>query len=318
MAIATHPVNNADPPRGSVEGGKAGAYAYLPTSIAAIQATNELLARGVGLLQAPGPFTGRGRDFDAGAFILPASTPGAKSIANELASQWGLDLFALDGPPAGAVPMREQRIAAYISDAGGPVLLRRFGFAFDVITLSWLNDPLNDLTAYDVFINSGVHMNTRNLQDTGRAALSAYFEAGKDYIGIGSTGALLASQMSLFAFTAQSYPGSLDSIIRVDYDTSDPVGSGFGPEGYGFANSPRTFSNLEAGVQTVASVAAADFLVSGYWPNWPTSGAAGQPIVIGWAEGTQDVTLIGLDPIFRGHPENSFRMVANAIYNGLD
>jgi hypothetical protein len=49
-----------------------------------------------------------------------------------------------------------------------------------------------------------------------------------------------------------------------------------------------------------------------------TNGAAGQPVVIRWASGTQDATLIGLDPIFRGHPEDSFRLVANTIYSALD
>ena len=316
MALATHPVSNADPPQGSVEGGKAGAYAYLPTSITAIQATNELLARGVGLLRAPGPFSDGGRNFDAGVFILPA---GAKAIANELASRYGLDVFALGGVPAGAIPLRQQRIAAYISDAGGPFLLKRFGFAFDVITRNDLNDAAKPpLTDYDVFINSGVSLTTSGLNTTGKAKLTNYFAAGKDYVGIGSTGALLASQMSLFAFTTKSYPGTLDSAIRVDYNTSDPVGAGFGSAGYGFANSTRTFSGLGPGVQIAAKVHAPDFLVSGYWPNWQTSGAAGQPIVIRWASGTQDVTLIGLDPIFRAHPEDSFRLVANAIYSGPD
>ena len=61
-----------------------------------------------------------------------------------------------------------------------------------------------------------------------------------------------------------------------------------------------------------------DLRVSGYWPNWQTSGAAGKPIVIRWASGTQDATLFGLDPLFRAHPEDSFRLVANAIYSGLD
>jgi hypothetical protein len=315
MELTTHPVNKADAPQGSVEGGKAGAYAYLPTSITAIQATNDLLGRGVGLLRAPGPFSDSGRNFDAGVFILPG---GAKAIANELASQYGLDLFALQAIPAGAIPLSEQRIAAYISDSGGAVLLRRFGFSFDVITRNDLNDPSKPpLTDYNVFINTGVHMNTSGLNATGKAKLTNYFAAGKDYIGIGATGALLASQMALFAFTTTSYPGSLDSAIRIDYNASDPVGSGFGPQGYGFAYNTRTFGGLGAGVQIVATIHNPDFLVSGYWPNWQTSGAAGQPIVIHWASGTQHVTLIGLDPIFRGHPEDSFRLVANAIYSGL-
>ena len=123
--------------------------------------------------------------------------------------------------------------------------------------------------------------------------------------------------MSLFAFTIIRIPGSLDSAIRVDYNTIDPVGSGFGPEGYDFANSPRTFGSLGADVQIAAKIHDPDFPVSGYWPNWQTSGAASQLIVIRWESGTQDVTLIGLDPIFRGHPEDSFRIVANAIYSAL-
>jgi hypothetical protein len=319
MDLATHPVSKADSPQGSVEGGKAGAYAYPPTSITAIQATNDLLARGVGLLRAQGPFTNDGRSFGAGMFILPASAPGAKSIANELANRYGLDLVSLSAVPSSAVAMRQQRIAVYISDSGGSGFLRRFGFPFDVITRNDLNDPAKPpLTDYDVFINSSVSLTTCGTNVTCKAKLTDFFAAGKDYIGIGGTGATLASQMALFAFTAKSYAGTLDSAIRVDYNTLDPVGNGFGAEGYGFANGTRTFGNLGAGVEVAAKVHDPDFLLSGYWPNWATSGAAGQPIVIRWASGTQDATLIGLDVIFRGHPEDSFRLVANAIYSGLD
>ena len=125
--------------------------------------------------------------------------------------------------------------------------------------------------------------------------------------------------LPLFVFTATSYTGGpLDSAIRVDYNVNDPVGSGFGAQGYGFANGTRTFSGLGADVRVARIDPDPDFLVSGYWPNWQTSGAAGKPVVIRWASGTQDATLIGLDPIFRGHPEDSFRLVANAIYSGLD
>jgi hypothetical protein len=323
VAVATHPVNNADPPQGSVEGGGAGAFAYLPTSIAAIQATNDLLARGVAVLRVPGQFVDRGRSFDAGVFVLNATSPGAQVIANELASRWGLDVLALDGVPAGAIALRQQRIAVYVSDAGAAGFLTRFGFAFDVINQGWLNDAGKPpLTDYDVFINTSVHMTTNGLGRTGKAKLANYFAAGKDYIGIGSTGARLVGpghgQLHLFPFTYTGYAGSLDSIVRVDYNTADPVGAGFGMAGYAFVNNPQTFAGLGADVQIAAAIANDQFLVSGYWPNWAASGAAGQPIVIRWAGGVQDVTLIGLDPIFRGHPEDSFRIVANAIFAGVD
>ena len=34
-------------------------------------------------------------------------------------------------------------------------------------------------------------------------------------------------------------------------------------------------------------------------------------------EGIQDTVLIGIDTTFRGHPENTFRIIGNAIYQGL-
>lgn len=321
MAIATHPIRSADRAQGSVEGGKATAYAYLPTSIAAIQATNELLARGVQLLRAQAPFTDRGRNFDAGVFILPASSPGAKSIANELASQWGLDLFALSNLPARSVPLRQLRIAAAL-DVAGRFQLRRFGFNFDVITVATLNASDQALMGYDLFINNSIHRGSSGMTSTGRAALANYLAAGKDYIGLGSTGIRLVSaeQYNLFPFTYKSYAGAVDAILRLEYDLTNPVAAGFDAVGYGFVNPPYTFDALGSGVQRAISIYDDDpnFLVSGYWPGWKTSGAGGKPIVIRWEAGTQDATLIGMDPIFRAHPEDLFRIVTNAIYSGLE
>jgi hypothetical protein len=91
IAIQTTPVNNADKPSGSVSGSKAGAYAYEPTSIAAYQVTNQLLNRGVAVQRASSAFADRGISFEPGSFIVPADS----SLANELANQHGLDVFAI-------------------------------------------------------------------------------------------------------------------------------------------------------------------------------------------------------------------------------
>jgi hypothetical protein len=42
------------------------------------------------------------------------------------------------------------------------------------------------------------------------------------------------------------------------------------------------------------------------------------PIVVQQTAGTADVILIGMDATFRGHPENTFRILGNAILSGLD
>ena len=58
--------------------------------------------------------------------------------------------------------------------------------------------------------------------------------------------------------------------------------------------------------------------MSGFWEDWQISGANGMPVVVHDSDGQADVTLIGFDNTFRGHPENTFRILGNAIYNGLE
>ncbi len=73
-----------------------------------------------------------------------------------------------------------------------------------------------------------------------------------------------------------------------------------------------------AGLDVTAWIGDGDFLVSGFWVDWPTSGAAGMPVVVHGADGDTDISLIGFDATFRGHPENAFRLLGNAIFSGLD
>jgi hypothetical protein len=74
-------------------------------------------------------------------------------------------------------------------------------------------------------------------------------------------------------------------------------------------------------MEVSASLDSGAFLVSGFWEGWQTSGADGMPVIVhgeNGDEGLQDTVLIGINPTFRGHPENTFRIVGNAIFAGLD
>ena len=71
--IRTKKVKKAKVPRGSVERGKACAYAFLPTSIAAFKATNDLLAQGVTLYRTEDAFEDAGEMVGAGAVIMKTS-----------------------------------------------------------------------------------------------------------------------------------------------------------------------------------------------------------------------------------------------------
>ncbi|MDH3261591.1 MAG: M14 family zinc carboxypeptidase [Acidimicrobiia bacterium] len=307
LAVNTTPVNNADKPSASVSGKRAGAYAYEPTSIAAFQVTNELIDRGVAVQRASSAFEDDGMSFEPGTFIVSAD----RSLANELANQHALNVFAISGAPTDAVVMEKQSIAVY-ADEGTVHALEVLGFDYDVVGRSDVNDGV--VEGYDLFLNR--NRSWGGLNDDGRASLSAFFAAGGDYVGLRSTGIEMAEDAGIIDVDFDDEDGN--AIVEVVYSVTDGVAGGFLDEDYAFVYTPAWFTRLGAGVVSSAEFSDGDFLISGFWPGWGISGAAGSPVVVHGSNGDSDTTLIGLDVTFRGHPENTFRILGNAIYNGLD
>jgi len=306
--LATHPVNKADAPQGSSEGGKAGAYAYLPTSLAAFQAANDLLARGETLYRVPEFFSDSGRDFDAGAVIFPADP----SLANELANQYALEVYKLNEIPSSAVQMSEQRIAVY-GDEGVRHSLEVLGFDYDSID----DDDLDAgaISGYDVFINYGLRWSS--LDAAGQTSVSDWFAAGGDYIGLGYRGRAIDFAVDAGWVNVDYGYISGNAILEIDYNPADSVAAGFFEDGYAFVYRSVWFNDWEDMIVS-ARIDSGDFLVSGFWLGWDVSGAAGSPVVVHGSDGDSDTTLIGMDITFRGHPEDTFRILGNAIYNGLE
>jgi hypothetical protein len=306
QSIKTSAVNKADPPSGSVANGKGDFYAYLPTSLAAFKAANDLLKRGMPLYRAK----------SGGTFILPANS----SIANELANRWALDVFPLDSLPDDAVMMKKQRIAVY-GDAGVAIALDELGFAYDEVSADELNSGL-DLSPYDVFINLDLAWDAPpwawwdHLDAIGRAAVSAFFNSGGDYIGLTTDGVLFAKDAGLMDFGYET-AGDADAILNISYNSSNGVAAGFRENGYGYVLGAMWFTSVN-GAAVSAWMADEDLLVAGYWPDWQTSGANEKPVILNKDSGAQNTVLIGIDATFRGHPKNTFRLVGNAIYSGLD
>jgi hypothetical protein len=307
IGVTTTPVKNVVKPRGTVSGRTAGAYAYEPTSIAAFQVTNALIDRGIAVQRATDAFSDQGHSFEPGTFIVPP----ADRLALELANRHGLDVFALGGPPANAVMMKEQEIAVY-ADEGTRHALEVLGFEYDAIGRDDVNSGV--VENYDLFLNR--NRSWGGLDDDGRASLTAFFSAGGDYVGLRSTGIGLAVDAGIIDVDFDNDDGN--TIVSVEYSATDAVAGGYPDEDYAFVFTPAWFTRLGAGVVSSAEFAAGDFIISGYWPDWELSGAAGSPVVVHKSNGDSDTTLIGLDVTFRGHPENTFRLLANAIYDGLD
>jgi hypothetical protein len=307
VAIATEPVAQGGMPQGSVVGDPAAGYAYLPTNLAAFQATNELLARGIEVQRAMAPFPEGEPTWPSGTLIIPSDP----LLASELAGDYALDLFAIDALPVEATTLEAQRIAVY-GDEGVAHSLERMGFDYDQISVQGLNN--GDLAGYDLFLN--LNCSWSSLGRRAQSSLAAFFANGGDYIGLRTTGIRFALDAGLISAETQTFSGN--GIIRVDYDPEHPVVAGFWPSDYAYVYNPIVFTAIGEDVGVVASVDGDDFVVAGYWPGWQESGAADMPVILHQDTGSADVTLIGIDATFRGHPENTFRLVGNAILSSLD
>jgi hypothetical protein len=96
--------------------------------------------------------------------------------------------------------------------------LDAYSFDFDAISGSGLNGGV-DLSQYDIFVCQSSLSSV--LGQAGTAALESFFNAGGDYIGIGSAGADVSIQ---FLSPGVEYSTSSgNGIVRVAHDPDDPV-----------------------------------------------------------------------------------------------
>ena len=309
--VKTSSINRATSPKGSLENGKADFYGYLPSSLAAFKATNTLIKNGLTIYRAKEAFDNDGDMVAAGAIILAADS----NVVNGLVNDRALDVFKVSELPEKAVQLKKLKIAVY-GDAGDEICLDELGFGYDTVSIEDLNSGI--ISQYDLFINNPPWwLWDWGLDDAGRASITAFFAAGGDYIGLKEDGILFAQAAGGVTFT-HGYNWGADAISRIDYSPMNTVSSTFREDGYGYFYGAFWFDTPPAGATVSASIAEGDFMVAGTWTGWDSDGAAGKPVIVYVDNDEQDITLIGIDATFRGHPKNTFRLVGNAIYSGLD
>jgi hypothetical protein len=248
------------------------------------------------------------RSKSSGTFILPANS----SIANELANTWALDVSLVSELPEDAVMMKKQRIACY-GDEGVAIALDELGFEYEEVSRNDLNAGL--ISGYDVFLNQSLRWSQLNAD--GQASLTAWFAAGGDYVGLLNRGAVFGRDAGLINFDYE-YEGDADAILKVNYDPTDGISAGFRENGFAYVLGAMWFTTVPSDATVSASIADDEFLAAGYWPEWPISGANGRSVIVNKDSDLQDTTLIVFDATFRGHPKDTFRLVGNAIFNGLE
>lgn len=288
---------------GLVEPGIAAGYLFLPDSLEAFQAANYLLGRDEAVYRAASTIEDLGRSFPAGSMLIPSDS----ALVSELATRFQLSLFALQQWPADLVQLNKPKIALY-ADEGTRHALKTMGFEVTEFTTSDLNSAR--ILDYDLFINlSG---SWSRLGQPGKSAFTQFFSAGGDYLGLRTNGVNFAIGAGILDASTQSASGN--AIVSLIMNPNDPLAAGFLSEDSAFVYSPVWFTALGPDVQVTAWLAQDDFLISGYWPGWRESEATGQPIIVNQSSGDQDTSVLGIDATFRGHPENAFRLLGNAIF----
>ncbi len=296
-------VKAAEPPSGSLPPGEAAAYAFEPVNLQAFQAVNALLANGDVVYRAAAPFEDGGRSFGEGTLII-SNDP---VLASRLTNEFALQVIALQENPADLLPLHLPAIAIS-GDEGLAHALEVMGFDYDSLGIIELN--AGAISGYDILVNSDLGWS--GLATPARKSLSSFFASGGDYLGLGAAGISFAQGAGLTSAVASR--GSGNAIVHLEMAQHEPLAVGFKAQEYAFVNSPVWFTALGENENVAVSYATGDFLLSGYWPGWQSSGAAGMPAVIHSHLEARDVALIGLDVTFRGHPENMFRLLGNAIF----
>ena len=98
---------------------------------------------------------------------------------------------------------------------------------------------------------------------------------------------------------------------------SSPITGAYPDRDTALVEDPVWFTDVPGDVEVDGRLPASDYLASGHWPN-PDPSAGGSPIIVHGPNeaNTARITLFGIDPLFRAHPERSFPAVSGGFYWG--
>jgi hypothetical protein len=340
-------INHAAPVPGGLRPGPADAYALPVDSVSAVRAINQLISTGLEADVAIEAFeSSSGGVLPAGTVIFPADASAQLESVGQAAGLWFETVGAEDpvSEPVEGVPS-----IACLCSALENWALRQLGFTSDQWSNSTINSaPEDPLVNYDVIYNTTEEYPAdRPSNETVRARYEAFFASGGGYVGARFDGAdfLVGSEApgvdglnfesqggrsnsgrsterlrELLTSFASPTPASQEDVSGIvvwnnEGGSQSPIVGAYPPQDTGLVETPVWFTDVPAGVVVDGRLPTGDYLVSGHWPN-PDPSAAGAPVIVHGLNdaGTARITLFGIDPLFRAHPERSFPSVASGFY----
>lgn len=277
----------------------------------------------------------------SGAHI--AVTGAARKQLEDLAARYALNVRGSNGSDApGALRLRAPRIGMYQPWTGGNMdegwtrwVFEQYGFAstplhnaevragglkdrFDAIVLPD-QQPRDIINGFEGAIIRPEYRG--GIGEEGLAALKAFVAEGGTLITLGAASDLAIEQFSVpvrnlkRGLTRDEHfaPGT---ILRVQVDTSHPVGYGMSAETYGFYNNSPFFTLLEGFASQKPTIVArypnTDVVASGWLKGEDLM--AGRAAVISIDMNPGRIVLFGLRPQHRAQTHATFPMLFNALY----
>jgi Zinc carboxypeptidase len=346
----TRAVDETDPVQGGVRPGQSDWLALEIDSRTAVRTANELIGAGVPARLTTEPFETREGDMPAGSILFAESGRAQIRAAGRDAGLWFEPVSGLlpQREPIERVP----RIACLCSALENWALETRLGFSSDQFTNNSINTaPTDPLANYDVIYNTSQNYPADTPANaTVRARYAAFFAAGGGYVGARVNGANFVapetggSQMAglqsewqgrrsqvgkateqvdelleLFGRVGAIVQEDVSGIIYWDNEggESSPITGAYPDRDTALVEDPVWFTDVPGDVAVDGRLPASDYLASGHWPN-PDPSAGGSPLIIHGpnTSNTARITLLGIDPMFRAHPERSFPAVSEGFYWG--
>jgi hypothetical protein len=286
----------------------------------------------------------------AGSILFADS---ARAQLRTAGRQAGLWFEPVDGllPRREAIE-RVPRIACLCSALENWALETRLGFSADQFTNNSINTAATDpLANYDVIYNTGQSYPADTPQNANvRARYAAFFARGGGYVGARINGANFVAPetggsqlaglqaewqgrqsqagkateqvdqlLETFGRVGAVLQEDVSGIIYWDNDggESSPITGAYPDRDTALVEDPVWFTDVPGDVAVDGRLPASDYLASGHWPN-PDPSAGGSPVILHGPNtaGTARITLFGIDPLFRAHPERSFPAVSEGFYWG--
>ena len=346
----TRPVDETDAVEGGVRSGRSDWLALEVDSRTAVATANKLIGDGVAARLALEQFETRDGDMPAGSILFAESARAQIRAAAREAGIWFEPVSGL--LPRREAIERVPRIACLCSALENWALETRLGFSADQFTNNSINTAATDpLANYDVIYNTGQNYPADTPENANvRARYAAFFARGGGYVGARINGANFVAPetggsqlaglqaewqgrqsqagkateqvdqlLETFGRVSAVFQEDVSGIIYWDNDggESSPITGAYPDRDTALVEDPVWFTDVPDDVAVDGRLPASDYLASGHWPN-PDPSAGGSPVILHGPNtaGTARITLFGIDPLFRAHPERSFPAVSEGFYWG--